>query len=412
MKTPPRALVIAPQPFFTPRGTPFSVYYRTLACAEAGLAMDLVTYGEGDDVDIPGLRILRAPRFRWLGPVPIGPSKLKLFLDVFVFARALGLLLTRRYAFVHAHEEAVFFAALLKPLLRFKFVYDMHSSLPQQLTNFRFTRSRLLIGLFRWLEDLAIARADAIVTICPDLRDYVLSRIRDPARHILIENSLLDPVRLRGAPVADSAAAAAPTPPAAAVDADAVLRQTPPNRRLVVYAGTFEPYQGLDILVRAFPLVRQTAPDAFLLAVGGTPDQVRVCRSLADVLGVTADCLFLERMPQAAARGCVAAAHVQVSPRSAGTNTPLKTYEQLASGVPLVATRIYSHTQVLTDEVAYLAEPTPGALADAMVQALRDGRQGNPRAAAAVRLYEERYSRPAYERKIRQLLGVLGLCVE
>jgi glycosyltransferase involved in cell wall biosynthesis len=411
MKTPPRALVIAPQPFFTPRGTPFSVYYRTLACAEAGLAMDLVTYGEGDDVDIPGLRILRAPRFRCLGPVPIGPSKLKLFLDVFVFARALGLLLTRRYAFVHAHEEAVFFAALLKPLLRFKFVYDMHSSLPQQLTNFRFTRSRLLIGLFRWLEDLAIARADAIVTICPDLRDYVLSRIRDPSRHILIENSLLDPVRLRGAPLP-----AGPPRPAAddapADDARSVLAKVPPNRRLVVYAGTFEPYQGLDILVRALPLVRQTVPDAFLLAVGGTPDQVRVSRGLANVLGVSADCLFVERMPQAVARGCVATAHVQVSPRSAGTNTPLKTYEQLASGVPLVATRIYSHTQVLTDEVAYLADPTPEGLASALVQALRDGRQGNLRAARAARLYEERYSRPAYERKIRQLLGVLGLCVE
>ena len=69
-----KALVVAPQPFFSPRGTPFSVYYRTLVMAEQGLEIDLLTYGEGQDVDIPGVRIVRIPRFGFLGPVPIGPS--------------------------------------------------------------------------------------------------------------------------------------------------------------------------------------------------------------------------------------------------------------------------------------------------------------------------------------------------
>jgi len=58
-----RVLVVAPQPFFSPRGTPFSVYYRTLVTAELGARIDLLTYGEGDDVDIPGVRVIRIPRF-------------------------------------------------------------------------------------------------------------------------------------------------------------------------------------------------------------------------------------------------------------------------------------------------------------------------------------------------------------
>ena len=37
-----KALVIAPQPFFTPRGTPFSVYYRTMVTAEQGVKVDLL----------------------------------------------------------------------------------------------------------------------------------------------------------------------------------------------------------------------------------------------------------------------------------------------------------------------------------------------------------------------------------
>src|SRR4029453_9650748 len=101
------ALVVAPQPFFSPRGTPFSVYYRTLVTAQLGVKIDLLTYGQGQDVDIPGVRIIRIPAFAWLGPVRVGPSLLKLFLDVFLTLWTIGLLLRRRYDFVHAHEEAV-----------------------------------------------------------------------------------------------------------------------------------------------------------------------------------------------------------------------------------------------------------------------------------------------------------------
>ena len=54
------------------------------------------------------------------------------------------------------------------------------------------------------------------------------------------------------------------------------------------------------------------------------------------------------------------AAQVLVSARIHGTNTPLKIYEQLASGRPLVATRIWSHTQVLSESVCFLADPDIG----------------------------------------------------
>jgi len=45
-----KALVIAPQPFLSPRGTPFSVHYRTLLTAHLGVQIYLLTYGQGQDV--------------------------------------------------------------------------------------------------------------------------------------------------------------------------------------------------------------------------------------------------------------------------------------------------------------------------------------------------------------------------
>lgn len=393
-----KALVVAPQPFFQYRGTPFSVYYRTLVMAENGVAIDFLTYGQGLDVDLPGVRLIRIPAFRFLGPVPIGPSKLKLFLDVFLALRLVWLLLWHRYDVVHAHEEAVFICALLKPLFRFKLIYDMHSSLPQQLTNFKFTQSKFLIKLFTWLEDLALRRANAVITICPDLADYATKRIADPAKHFLIENSIFEPVRLRGSPES-----------AAATGKPAVSFAVPPGAQTVVYAGTFEPYQGIDLLIEAFRLVRAQNPAAFLVAAGGTPAQTAKYRTLAgpELAGAS---LILERVDQATAKDLIAGAAVQLSPRISGTNTPLKVYEQLASGVPLVATDIYSHTQVLDSSVAYLAAPEPEALARGILQALADGRAGNPKTQAAQALYAQKYSRPVYEEKIRRLLERIRTC--
>jgi glycosyltransferase involved in cell wall biosynthesis len=389
-----RALVVAPQPFFTPRGTPFSVYYRTLVTAELGVAVDLLTYGQGEDVAIEGVRIVRIPDVPFLGPIRIGPSLHKLFLDGFIVLWALALLLRRRYQIVHAHEEAVFFLRFLKPLFGFKLVYDMHSSLPEQLRNYRFTTSRLLIGLFERLEATCLRAADAVITICPELARYAVPRMPDPERHFLIENSIFEDVRL-----------AAPPPPAAL---EAAAPALPEGRPMVLYAGTFEVYQGLEILIPAFARARAACPEAFLVLLGGTPAQVQRLQALAEEHGLAGHALVLGRLPKTVALRTTARASVLVSPRTHGSNTPLKIYEQLASGIPLVATRILSHTQVLGEEVCFLVEPEVDAMAAGLARALSDRAAAARVAAAARALYQRAYARPVYEGKMRALLDLLG----
>ena len=366
-----------------------------MVLAQQGVEIDFLTYGEGQDVDLPGVRIIRIPRFGFLGKVSVGPSYLKLFLDVFMVLWTLALLIRHRYDFVHAHEEAVFYAAMLKPIFRFKMIYDMHSSLPQQLSNFKFTKSKFLIGLFTRLEDYSLRKANAVITICPDLANYATGRIEDQEKHFLIENSIFEPVRLAGA---------------AAASGDEQPVTLPAGRKIVVYAGTLEPYQGVDILVKSFAKIFAVQPDALLLVVGGTPEQVQRHRDIAQEAGVAEQVVFTGRVSQRLAKQYCAMAAVQTSPRSAGTNTPLKVYEQLASGIPLVATRIYSHTQVLTDDVAYLVEPNPDDMARGVLAALKDGAGGNTRAARAREVYETKYSRPVYEGKIRRLLERIKTC--
>ena len=385
-----KILAIAPQPFFTPRGTPLSVYYRTLVTAEMGVEVDLLTYGEGQDVEIPGVRIIRIPHFRFLGNVKIGPSLFKLFLDVFIVFWTIGLLLKHRYKVVHAHEEAVFICYFLKPLFNFKLIYDMHSSLPEQLINFKFTKSKLLIKLFSILENACLQAAEATITVCPSLYNYAKKIVGDSKLVVLIENSIFDPVKFK-----DSSQ-------------QQIVHSWTQNR-LVVYAGTLEPYQGIDILIRAFPLVLQQQPDLFLLIVGGTPEQVKHYSDLAQQLGISSHCAFTGRISPNAAKYYISKAAVQISSRISGQNTPLKVYEQLSKGIPIVATNIYSHTQVLNEDVAFLVEPKPENMAEGVLAALAPNGEGKHKAARAKQLYEQKYSRRIYQKKLRQVFNKLNM---
>ncbi len=394
-----KALVIAPQPFFSPRGTPFSVYYRTLITAELGVKIDFLTYGEGKDVDIPGVRIIRIPRFKFLGNVKTGPSVLKLFLDIFIIIRTLSLLIRNRYDFVHAHEEAIFFCRFLKPVFRFKLIYDMHSSLPQQLTNFNFTKSKLLIGTFKWLEDTCIRAADAVITICPALADYVNEVIDKHEKHLLIENSIFDDVKLLESNT---------TKKKDEIQSDENPVELPSGKKFVVYTGTLESYQGIDILIQAFNQVIRECSDAFLLVVGGSEQQVSDFESMAYLEGIMNSCVFTGRVPQKLAKYYNSLATVILSPRSAGTNTPLKVYEQLASGKPLVATRIYSHTQVLNDSVAFLVEPDPKDMSKGIIRALTQPDASAEIVIKAKQLYERKYSRKAYIAKMQRLMELVS----
>jgi glycosyltransferase involved in cell wall biosynthesis len=401
-----KVLVVAPQPFFSPRGTPFSVYYRTLVTSELGHQADVLTYGQGTDVDIPNARLIRIPTFSFLGSVRTGPSMLKLFLDVLMMFWTAGLLLRHRYDVVHAHEEAVFWCRWFKPLFRFKLVYDMHSSLPQQLHNFQYTRVRAIHWLFEKLETSAVRAADVVIAICPSLEAYARGLRSDHTRILLIENSIFDPIRFAG-----SAVAAAGNPHGRSAEADpqteAWLARRPASQT-VAYAGTLEAYQGIGTLLEAFALASRENAEAGLLVIGGLPAEVHTYREVAKRLGLHEQVYFTGQRPQAQAQHLVMRCGAAISPRFSGNNTPLKIYHLMASGVPLIATRIESHTQVLTDDIATLTGVSVQELAEGILTVLRSPDDARCKAKRARQRYDVSYSRDVYTGKMERLFELMS----
>ncbi len=382
-------LMIAPEPFFEPRGTPFSELHRIRALTSLGHTVDLVTYPFGKDVALPGLRITRSMRPPFVSRVRIGPSWAKVPLDALLSLTALRLALTRKYDAIHSHEEGGAIGIVLAAVLRKPHLYDMHSSLPQQIENFGYGRSKGLAAFFGWVERLMIKRSRVVIVICEDLEDTVKA-LRLPVPTVLIENAA-------GSGSAPSAGTGL------AIRGALGLSETTP---VVLYTGTFEAYQGLDLLFESMRRVIAARPDARLVMVGGEPAQVDAARASVEALGLSASVIFTGQRPAEEVPAYLDAATVLVSPRSSGTNTPLKIYQYLRSGRPIVATRLRTHTQVLNDDVAILTPATPEGLAEGLLRGISDSDSAGIGARARV-LAETKYSDEAFVEKTRRAYEVL-----
>jgi glycosyltransferase involved in cell wall biosynthesis len=387
-----RILMIAPEPFFEPRGTPFSQFHRIRALGDLGHQVDLVTYPFGQSVTLPGLRVFRCLRPPFLRGVKIGPSLAKIPLDALLALAALRRALTGRYDAVHSHEEGGIIGVVLAALLRVPHLYDMHSSLPQQLSNFGFTRSRVIRRLFLAIERQMVRRSRVVIVICPTLEDTV--RAIDPrAQVVLIEN----------APGSIEEGAGAVQ--AASIRSVHGLQASTP---VVLYTGTFEAYQGLDLLFEAMTVVKARRPDARLLMAGGKPSQVTRAQAEARAAGIEAVTIFAGERPAAEIPAYLAAANVLVSPRSRGTNTPLKIYQYLRSGKPIVATRLLTHTQVLSDDTAILTGTSPADFAAGILAALADRARAETVGRRARELADAKYSYEAYVERTRRACDALA----
>jgi len=378
-----KILMLAPEPFFQPRGTPISVYFRIRTLGDLGHHVDLVTYPLGGDVPLENLRVLRVPNILGLKTIKIGPSLAKLPLDALLFARAVLRLVGRRYDIIFTHEEAAVMGSILGFLSRTPHIYDMHSSLPQQLSNFDFSRSRFLRGIFVALENFYLKRSEAVIVICRDLMEKV-SRDGYGDKALLIENVLEFP--------SESFTAA-----------DVAKKKkdyAPGGQKIVLYAGNFQRYQGISLLVEAAARVKDKAVFLFL---GGTGAELEAMKRKAAELGIAAKVIFADKVPPARVALFIELADVLVSPRLAGTNTPLKIYSFLKSGKPLVATNLWTHTQILDERISVLVEPNPESLAAGISFALNDP-EARRRAKAARDMADREYTRERYTEKMRLCL--------
>jgi glycosyltransferase involved in cell wall biosynthesis len=385
-----RILMIAPQPFLEPRGTPISVYQRIKGLAELGHTIDLLTYPVGDDVVIPGVTIHRVPRPPFIREIKIGPSRAKLFLDFLLFVQAVKMLVKHRYDVIHSHEEASFFSALLANIFAVRHLYDMHSCLPRQLQKFDFAAYRPVIYLFELLEKWVINSCDAIITIGPDLEQYVKG-IRSDVELAMIENLPVSETTGRDSQAVDRLKE----------------RLALQGRFPVVYTGNFERYQGINLLLESTKLVIEDHPEVIFLMIGGKPHQVEQWQREVQKHGLEEYVQFLGPVPVTEVNLYQEIAEILVSPRVEGTSVPLKIYSYMWSGKPILATDLPAHSLVLNEDNALLVSPGRETFAAGLVRLIKDPALRTYLGHQARQLAQNKYNPSTYLARLDQLYQTL-----
>lgn len=388
-----KILLVAPQPFFEKRGTPLAVCQLLKALTDLGHIVDLVTYHIGEDIAISSVSHYRTMRLPFIKRVKKGQSAAKVFLDLFIFLKAVRLLSKNRYDCIHAVEEAAIMGVFLKKIFHLPLIYDMDSSIPEQLrdSGSRIWTNSIMLSTASSLEKLTINHADIVLPVCQALRDRV-NKI-SPGKQVVV---------LEDIPNVE------PFNPDMKERVDQLRHELGLEGKMVVlYTGTFEGYQGIDLLLGAIPGVIREFPDVRFILVGGEPGQVREKLQQASELGITEDVVVLGKRPLEEMPLYMEMADILVSPRNKGTNTPMKIYTYLQSGKPIVATRLLTHTQVLTDEVSLLVEPEAKAFACGILSLLKDDGLRARLGKAGKRLVEEEYSYDSFKKKVREAYSLI-----
>lgn len=325
--------------------------------------------------DVDGLRFYRTPA-RPAGLPVIGELQLMGDLQ----RRIAELAEELRPDILHAHSPVLNAVPAIRAARRLGIpaVYEVRAFWEDAAVDHGTTREgSLRYRLTRALETWAFRRADHVFTICEGLRRDIVGRGIGADKVTVIPNAVdVDSFQLSG-------------------DADAGLKAQLglASATVLGFVGSFYAYEGLDLLLDAFPALLARQPALRILLVGGGPQEANL-RAQAERLGIADKVVFTGRVPHGEVSRYYDLIDLLVYPRHSmrltELVTPLKPLEAMAQGRLFVASDVGGHKELIRDgETGRLfAAGSPEALAGAVGDMLADRAQW-PQLRAAGRAFVE-----------------------
>ncbi len=186
------------------------------------------------------------------------------------------------------------------------------------------------------------------------------------------------------------------------------LDRKPATQPRILCAGRLTPQKGVDVIIRAMPIVLRSFPNAQLDIVGQGPDRTRLER-LAWSLKLATHVRFHGYLPGAARDQLAAQAWVAVCP-SAFEGWGVSCVEAGARGLPVIASNVNGLRDSVRDGITGLLVPhgEPHALAEALVGLLGDPVRRDAMSAAGI----EWAAAHSWERSTTELRVVLGSAID
>lgn len=265
---------------------------------------------------------------------------------------------------LHAHSPSLNAVAALRAGKRFGIpvLYEVRAFWEDAAVDHgTCTPASLRYRLTRALETRVLHRADAITTICEGLRTEIIGRDVVASKVTVIPNAV-DLGKFT---------------PSALPDQALKRKLGLAGMRLIGFIGSYYAYEGLDILLRALPVMLAQHPTVRVLLVGGGPQEKRL-RQLASELGIGDKVVFAGEVAHDRVCDYYNLFDVMVYPRLptrlTDLVTPLKPLEAMAQGRVVAASDVGGHRELIAHGVngMLFAPGDPSALAETVNALLTD----------------------------------------
>jgi glycosyltransferase involved in cell wall biosynthesis len=320
----------------------------------------------GDSVDVIALRAAGLPRrevmdgvhvYRILGRTQKARRPLGYLIQLLQFMLIATFVISRRhlsrpYDLVHVHSVPDFlvFAAIVPKLLGARIILDIHDILPEfYASKFSLSTDSTLFRALLLCERISARFADHVIVANEIWRDRLLSRSVLSGKCTAIRN-YPDPEIFA---------------PAQGQQRDSGFR--------ILYPGTLNRHQGVDVALRAFARVVAQMPGAEFLIYGEGPEKAALI-ALREELGVTDVVHIRDFVPVTQIAAIMANADLAVVPKrvSAGFGNEAastKIMEFMSLGVPVIVSRTRIDSLYHDDSMVRFVEPeNEESLAEAMLQ--------------------------------------------
>jgi glycosyltransferase involved in cell wall biosynthesis len=163
---------------------------------------------------------------------------------------------------------------------------------------------------------------------------------------------------------------------------------------LMVCAARLEPYKGVDLLLRALPLIKE-AP--WTLWICGDGSEKKHLQGLSQSLGISSRVEFLGRTSFEETQRRVKASRCLVQPNLGPEPFGLSVAEASALGVPVVTTDVPAFDEIIEPGVnGLIAERHPASLASALGRLLRDSELARALSQQGPEIIRKRFSPEAH----------------
>ncbi len=359
MTEPVRVIMVAACPFPANHGTPAAIRALALQLVQQGCEVHVLTYPQQDEeVPVEGLVVHRVAALPGVDKMIIGPSWRRLVYDFLMIFKLFRIVRQYRIQIIHAHNyEATLAAAPTRFLTGKPLLYTGVNTMADELPSYDFIKpKKLAYGLGKVLDYVVPRLGHAVMALSDELRQDLKHLGIEEQRIVVIPPGVEEGVFESG-------------------QADSIRQQySLQNKRVVMYTGALETFQGIEYLLEAMVQVARACDDVCLLVVVNIDNDraLQKYQAMAVQLGIEHCTRFVGPVAFARLPDYLAAADVAVLPRPSCPGYPIKLLNYMAAAKAIVTFR-GSAKAILHGYSGYIADDYDSRqLAEGIVRLLND----------------------------------------